>query len=77
METLTAIGLVILIVIGVLIVVLLAYALRLLLTIYSFFNAPQKEESSEKGNKLLRFVKSAGVIEIILFFLRNRGRFRR
>lgn len=77
METLTAIGLVILIVIGILIVVLLGYALRLLFVIYSFFNVSKKESEDSKGNKILSFVKSAGVIEIILFFLRNRGRFRR
>jgi hypothetical protein len=76
MATLTAIGMFILIIIGVFIVVLLGYALRLLLSIYSVFNSPKKEEE-EKGNTLLRFVKSAGVIEIILFILRNRGRFRR
>jgi hypothetical protein len=77
METLSAIGMVILIIIGILIVVLLGYALRLLLTIYSMFTGTRKESEEEKGNKLLGFVKSAGVIEIIMFLLRNRGRFKR
>ncbi len=77
MAILTTIGLIILIILGILMVVLLAYALRLLLTIYSFFNVPKKEVEGEKEHTLIRFIKSAGVLEIILFFLRNRGRFRR
>jgi hypothetical protein len=72
-----AIGMVILIIIGVLLVVLLGYALRLLLTIYSFFQGTKNHAEQEKGNTLLRFVKSAGVIEIILYLLRTRGRFKR
>lgn len=77
MEILAGIGIVVLIVIGILLVVLLGYALRLLLVIYSIFDVGKKLAEGEKANGLLRFVKGAGVIEIILFFLRNRGRFRR
>jgi uncharacterized BrkB/YihY/UPF0761 family membrane protein len=77
MATLTTIGMVILIIIGIIIIVLLGAALRLLLTIYGFFQGTKKGEDEEKGNRLLKFVKSAGVMEIIFFLLRNRGRFRR
>lgn len=73
MATLTAIGTVVLILMGVLLVVLLGYALRILLTIYSIFNSGKREGEENRGNRLLQFAKSAGVIEIIIFLLRNRG----
>jgi uncharacterized membrane protein len=77
METLTAIGLVILIIIGVILIILLGYALRLLLTIYTVFSVGKKITEGGTGNSLLKFVKNAGVLEIIFFLFRNRGRFRR
>lgn len=70
----------ILIIIGVLIITLLAYALRLLMLIYVFFSSKGKEDAiQERGGlgSLTGFIKSASVIELILFFLRNRGRFKR
>lgn len=80
MEVLSAIGMVILIVIGIFIIVLLAYAVRILILIYSFFGSRGKKGDSpqeEGGGKLSRFIRSASVVEIILFLLRSRGRFRR
>lgn len=76
METLLAAGLVVLIIIGILLMVLIGFALRILLLIYSFFNSKIGSEEG-KNNSLLRFVKGAGIIEIIIFLIRNRGRFRR
>lgn len=77
METLTTIGLFIVIVIGIILIVLLGYALKLLLTIYTVFSVGKKIAEGDKGNPFLKFIKSAGVIEIILFLLKSRGRFRR
>lgn len=81
-EALSIIGTIVLIVIGVLIIMLLVYAIRILILIYSFFGSrgkngmPQGEER-QTGGSLGRFIKGASVIEIILFLLRSRGRFRR
>lgn len=78
MEVLSVIGMVVLIVIGVLIITLLVYAIRILILIYSFFGSKEKAPVPEtKGSSLGSFIKSASVIEIILFLLRSRGRFRR
>lgn len=78
MEILSAIGLLVLIILGVLIITLLAYAIRILLMIYAFFGTKGKESELEgKGSMLGRVIKSAGVIEIILFLLKSRGRFKR
>jgi hypothetical protein len=79
-EALSIIGTVVLIVIGILIIILLAYAIRILILIYSFFGSKGKKNdtSTEEGaGKFTRFIKSASVVEIILFLLKNRGRFRR
>lgn len=78
MEILSAIGLAVLVIIGVLIITLLAYAIRILLMIYAFFGTKGKEPEIEgKGSMLGRLLKSAGVIELILLLLKSRGRFRR
>lgn len=79
MEALSVIGMIVLIVIGLLIITLLAYALRILILIYSFFGSGGKKEVVEEGKTgtLGKFIKSASVIEIILFLLKSRGRFRR
>jgi hypothetical protein len=79
-ETLSIIGMVILIVIGVLIITLLAYALRILILIYGFFGSRKTAGQAGEGDGLGgvgKFIKGASVIEIILFLLRSRGRFRR
>jgi uncharacterized membrane protein len=80
-EALSIIGTIVLIVIGVLIITLLAYAIRILILIYSFFGSRVKkgglQAEEATGGKLGKFIKGASVIEIILFLLRNRGRFRR
>lgn len=87
LETLSIVGTIILIIIGIFIITLLAYALRLLLLIYSFFSIKDtikkgmtdtKIDTEEGGKgKFSKFITSASVVEIILFLLRSRGRFRR
>lgn len=81
-EALSIVGTIVLIVIGVLIIMLLVYAIRILILIYSFFGSRGKKgalqgEERPTGGSLGRFIKGASVIEIILFLLRSRGRFRR
>ena len=80
LETLSIIGTIVLIVIGVLIIVLLAYAIRLLILIYGFFGSKTKQEGGkmvEGTGSITRFITGASVVEIILFLLKNRGRFKR
>ena len=79
MEVLSVIGMVLLIVIGLLIITLLAYAIRILILIYSFFGSRGQKEAVDEGKTgaLGKFIKSASVVEIILFLLKSRGRFRR
>jgi hypothetical protein len=80
-EALSIVGTIVLIVIGVLIIMLLVYAIRILILIYTFFGSRGKRGASQAeeptGGSLGRFIKGASVIEIILFLLRSRGRFRR
>lgn len=79
-ETLSIIGTLVLIVIGVLIITLLAYAIRILIIIYSFLGLRKKiagKAPEENLGAFGNFIKGASVIEILLFLLRSRGRFRK
>lgn len=79
-ETLSIIGTGVLIIIGLFIIVLLAYAIRILIIIYSFLDLRKKSagRGSEDGlGTFGKFIKGASVVEIILFLIRSRGRFRR
>lgn len=80
-EILSMIGMVVLIVLGILMITLLAYAVRILIIIYSFFGSKKSAiTQSDEGDALGgigKFIKSASVIQIILFLLRSRGRFRK
>jgi hypothetical protein len=84
MAILSAIGITILIIIGVLLVALLSYALRILIAIYKFFVTKEKQverkvsdAAKHEGSALVRLVKDATVIELILLLLKNRGKFKR
>lgn len=79
-ETLSIIGTGVLIILGLFIIVLLAYAIRILIIIYSFLGLRKKiagKNPEENLGTFGKFIKGASVVEIILFLIRSRGRFRK